>query len=298
MSNCDGIDLYKILNVNRNCNKNDIKKSFNKLVLKHHPDRGGNDEIYEIILNAYNILINDDTRKQYDILYESENEQSNYYDMKQKSHNYMTKQSNSTIDRNKFNEQWEQLNKKHGYYEDTEKINVKQNFSELKVNRERHYNEDKPENLFTDIQYNPNRFNAAFEASNGRITDIIEKKDVPDAWNSSSIISYSNINDLDKLYDDNEKNTNGKYYGSINFDRKSKKISSKDIKNLNNYDLYTNHNKIDKDYYDSVKDKLKNRNLDTEIYNNNKMHQYDKNNTAGYGIFDKLGINFDNLKLI
>ena len=34
-------DYYKILGVQSNSNADDIKKSYRKLSLKHHPDRGG-----------------------------------------------------------------------------------------------------------------------------------------------------------------------------------------------------------------------------------------------------------------
>ena len=34
-------DYYKILGVQSNSNSDDIKKSYRKLSLKHHPDRGG-----------------------------------------------------------------------------------------------------------------------------------------------------------------------------------------------------------------------------------------------------------------
>ena len=38
------MDLYDILKVSKNASADDIKKAFRKLSLKHHPDRGGNEE--------------------------------------------------------------------------------------------------------------------------------------------------------------------------------------------------------------------------------------------------------------
>ena len=39
----DNIDLYKLLNVNKNCSKEEIRKNFRKLVLLVHPDKNTND---------------------------------------------------------------------------------------------------------------------------------------------------------------------------------------------------------------------------------------------------------------
>jgi curved DNA-binding protein CbpA len=61
---------YNILGLARNASKEEIKKSFRKLSLKYHPDRNATNEnahsIFIVINNAYKILVNEKTRKQYD----------------------------------------------------------------------------------------------------------------------------------------------------------------------------------------------------------------------------------------
>ena len=61
---------YNILGLNRSASKDEIKKSFRQLSLKYHPDRNATNEnahsIFIIINNAYSILTNEKTRKQYD----------------------------------------------------------------------------------------------------------------------------------------------------------------------------------------------------------------------------------------
>lgn len=59
--------LYNILGVNKNADKNELKKSYRKLALKHHPDRGGNKDIFQKITDAYEILNDDNKRKIYDM---------------------------------------------------------------------------------------------------------------------------------------------------------------------------------------------------------------------------------------
>ena len=59
-------DYYSILQVPRTASKDDIKKSYKKLALQHHPDRGGDEEKFKQISLAYETLIDDNKRKQYD----------------------------------------------------------------------------------------------------------------------------------------------------------------------------------------------------------------------------------------
>lgn len=60
-------DLYKILNISENAPFEEIKKSYRKLSLTHHPDKnGGEDVIFKKISNAYSILSDPEKRQEYD----------------------------------------------------------------------------------------------------------------------------------------------------------------------------------------------------------------------------------------
>jgi len=63
-------DLYEILKVSKTATKEEIKKSFRKLAVDLHPDKNnGNkesEEEFKKINEAYNILSDDEKRKQYD----------------------------------------------------------------------------------------------------------------------------------------------------------------------------------------------------------------------------------------
>lgn len=63
-------DLYNILKLSKTATKEEIKKSFRKLAVDHHPDKNnGNkesEEEFKRINEAYNILSDDDKRRQYD----------------------------------------------------------------------------------------------------------------------------------------------------------------------------------------------------------------------------------------
>ncbi|MFO7676770.1 MAG: molecular chaperone DnaJ [Thermoplasmatota archaeon] len=62
-------DYYKILNVDRNASKSDIKKAYRKLALKYHPDKNKEkeaEEKFKQISEAYAVLYDDEKRAMYD----------------------------------------------------------------------------------------------------------------------------------------------------------------------------------------------------------------------------------------
>nr|CAD2183962.1 unnamed protein product [Meloidogyne enterolobii] len=63
-------DHYKTLDVSQNATNEEIKKSYKKLMLKHHPDKNKNDpkalEISQKITEAYGVLSDEEKRKNYD----------------------------------------------------------------------------------------------------------------------------------------------------------------------------------------------------------------------------------------
>jgi curved DNA-binding protein CbpA len=63
------IDLYSVLDVDIEAKSEVIKSAYLKLVKIHHPDHGGNTEMYQQITRAYEILYNKESRKDYDLYY-------------------------------------------------------------------------------------------------------------------------------------------------------------------------------------------------------------------------------------
>tara|TARA_B100001094_G_C18049789_1_gene729425 strand:- start:18 stop:602 length:585 start_codon:yes stop_codon:yes gene_type:complete len=66
------IDYYQILELEFNCDKNQIKKQYHKLCLQYHPDKNNdknNDKKIKEINEAYSILYDDQKRRNYNIQY-------------------------------------------------------------------------------------------------------------------------------------------------------------------------------------------------------------------------------------
>src|SRR5205085_2549179 len=59
-------DYYEVLGVGKSASPDEIKKAFRRLAVEHHPDRGGNEEKFKEINEAYEILKDDSKRKRYD----------------------------------------------------------------------------------------------------------------------------------------------------------------------------------------------------------------------------------------
>jgi len=60
------MDYYNTLGVSKSASKQDIKKAYRKLAGKHHPDKGGDAEMFKRITEAYEVLSDDQKRGEYD----------------------------------------------------------------------------------------------------------------------------------------------------------------------------------------------------------------------------------------
>lgn len=59
-------DYYNILGVERTATAEDVKRAYRKLAHEHHPDKGGDQEKFKEINEAYQVLSDDQKRSQYD----------------------------------------------------------------------------------------------------------------------------------------------------------------------------------------------------------------------------------------
>ena len=59
-------NFYDILGVNKTSSQEEIKKAYRKLAIKHHPDKGGSEDTFKKISEAYDTLGDKTKRQQYD----------------------------------------------------------------------------------------------------------------------------------------------------------------------------------------------------------------------------------------
>ncbi|MGI0133665.1 MAG: molecular chaperone DnaJ [Candidatus Micrarchaeaceae archaeon] len=59
-------DYYEILGVGKSASADEIKKAYRRLATEHHPDRGGDEEKFKELNEAYEVLKETDKRKRYD----------------------------------------------------------------------------------------------------------------------------------------------------------------------------------------------------------------------------------------
>jgi DnaJ-class molecular chaperone len=60
------MSYYDILGVDKDASQNEIKKAYRKLVMIHHPDKGGDSEKFKQISEAYETLSDQEKRNSYD----------------------------------------------------------------------------------------------------------------------------------------------------------------------------------------------------------------------------------------
>lgn len=59
-------NYYDILGIDKTASEDDIKKAYRKLALKYHPDRGGDQEKFKEVNEAYQVLSSPEKKARYD----------------------------------------------------------------------------------------------------------------------------------------------------------------------------------------------------------------------------------------
>ena len=60
-------DLYKVLGLERGVDKEEIRRAYKRMSMKHHPDKGGQEDDFKAISRAHDVLSDDRKRQVYDM---------------------------------------------------------------------------------------------------------------------------------------------------------------------------------------------------------------------------------------
>ena len=311
------VNLYDVLDVSNDATPSELKKAYRKLVKEFYPDKpSGSVEMFELITHAYNVLSNEESRKEYDALYKlSEQSGKDHMGLKSQASNYYKAQKDDITKKSKeeqdadFKKIMADFDRKHNYKrdKDADKIDPKdfeRRLSDLKQAMEQDDIELAHENIFEGGKFNIDKFNEAFDAMNKGPGELIPHNGNPDAWMGYDPLSstYSSIEKYDDLYvdDGNHMGVGGQTYSSVNFDAgKKKKLTKKDIDKLKGADYTRSHNNVkgDTNYAKSLEEKIAERKLEDQKYKDREMKDFDTDPTCGgYGIFKDLGITAGSLE--
>ena len=61
-----GADYYEVLGVNKSSTQEEIKKAYRKMAIEHHPDKGGSEDNFKKITEAYEVLGDENKKLSYD----------------------------------------------------------------------------------------------------------------------------------------------------------------------------------------------------------------------------------------
>lgn len=93
------VDFYKLLDVNKNASKQEIKTAYREMVKKYHPDVNKDAESSKIIISlneAKEILLDDDKRKEYDLLLDEIEHSKQFSKDKNETYSAKTKEYKET----------------------------------------------------------------------------------------------------------------------------------------------------------------------------------------------------------
>lgn len=297
------LNLYDVLDVPHDATLKEIKKSYRMLVKKYHPDQpNGDEELFQLIFHAYNVLSNEKSRKEYDVQYSLSTESTkDHINLRNQSKNFYDIQKTSCLNKTKseaekdFSNIMDEMDRKRNFSRNKEcKIKVNdavRRMNDLDLLREQENIEFTHDKICDDDKLDMGKFNALWDKVHEKNDDIIKYDDNPKAFMGlDDSMDFMDISNYDELFANDERNEESNY-SSSRFENKMRKLSKKEIENLKPAEYTTNHNMNDNDFDEIVKNKLNERKLENEIYQNKNYDDFDTElDCGGYGIFKDAGI--------
>jgi curved DNA-binding protein CbpA len=273
------VDLYELLDVEIDSRPEEIKKAYLKLSKIHHPDHGGNNEMFQEITKAYEILYSKDTRKEYDIYFLKKNmDKSEIDDLLRFKNEYKNFVNANTkpISEDKLSELYKTLfdnNIKEEVLEDNEltkrinDINLERETMDIEVDDDRLYKLTSDDNTVNDVfefiknkkdEMEHNSSNNTIITNNG-IQRISDARDTACLSSAQALLNHG-VSSLDTLpitninyHSLNDDDLESTLYSSINTPENNLLYNPEDI-NINDINEWKKTKTSDK--------KLSNKDID------------------------------------
>ncbi len=265
-----GFDYYKILDVDRDCNIEDIKKKSRKLLAKYHPDkykdlsekeRQIKAKQFQLVQEASKILSDPSAKKIYD-LEQKTIKSKDFQNQKNSFDEFIKLQESGMTEENKkkaqldFETESRKLNKIRGF--DPSKLDDKMDrtllskqIDDLKARRDMDFIELSQKNMFEGRSFNPTEFNKIFEKNKKKQEkndkrkqdkgEVVKFGENFTAFNDNGLENFISIDtDYSNPFGSDNFRENNMFGKMRNDDFNSSEISSDE----SDYDdSYDNHNK-------------------------------------------------------
>ena len=318
------IDLYGVLGLTPDvCTEPDcaelIHGAYLKKIVSLHPDKNRHkseadqktiSDLFQLVQGAYDILKDEKQRTNYNHKLKLDKQSSSsFFKLKQAAEDYADGGYKEATPEQKlaFKAQKKLMNEKYGYVKaDSKPIPEEDAKKRLQSQLAERATQDidlKPEKIFEGDNWDPRRFNEAFDLSRKQSggsdmgSDIMPSNGAPLAWNGAgAVANFSNFDNLDNLFveDSTRFDTSKQTYSGIDFGPTSSvKITKDFVSGLSGADYYDTHADLDDNYYADMKKKLSERQSAQSSFEQMGFTDFNREDTAGYGIFDQLGFKFD-----
>lgn len=177
-----GFDYYKILDIDKDTNINDIKKKYRKLLAKYHPDKYKNlsdkerqvkEKQFQLVQMAGKILTDEDAKKVYD-LEQKTIKSKNFQAQKNSFEEFIKLQESGVSEEGKkrsqldFETESKKINKLRGFDPDKlddklDKMKLDREIDNLRARRDMDIIELSQKNLFEGRSFSQSEFNKLFE---------------------------------------------------------------------------------------------------------------------------------------